>query len=191
MNRSLDEFLGGYRPPRLTVSVTQRADLLGELTAAANAYDRVRSTSEALNGGEAAVLAAEIERLAAEVAASQFEFTFEAISSHDYAELVRRHPPTPEHAQAGLAFNADTFPVALIARCAVEPTITPGQAQQLLDSLSDKQFEKLWAAAAAVNVGGDEAPKFVRPSSAAAEIETSPDSPLSAASPEASSSYDL
>lgn len=190
MTRTVDEFLGGYRPPRISVSVTQRADLLAELTAEANRYERVKGTSDALNGGEAQEVLDEIQRLSSEIAESSFDFTFEAISRHEYQRLIDAHPPTDEHRANGLIFNADTFPPALVARCAVEPRVTPTQAAQLMDTLSESQFTKLWNAAAAVNIGDDTAPKFVRPSRPAEEPAASSDTPLNTPSPEASSSVE-
>lgn len=189
MSGSIEEFLGGYRPPRISITVTQRADLLAELTTAANRYERLKHTSEALNGGgDARSLLDEIERLSNEIADSSFDFDFEAISRHEYQRLIDAHPPTEEHRANGLIFNADTFPQALVARCAVRPKITPAQAAQLMDTLSESQFTKLWNAAASVNIGDDAAPKFVRPSRMADEPEPSSDTPLNTPSPEASSS---
>lgn len=189
MTRTVDEFLGGYQPPRLTVTVTRRADLLAELNAAADRREHLKVDTDLLNGGsEARDLEAEMERLADEIAASAFAFEFEALGAGAYQELLDRHPPLPQQRKDGAAFNPATFPQALIAACSVNPEITVEQAEQLMDALSEHQFKKLWAAAVAVNIGDDSAPKFVRSSLLADAAETLSDTPLSTLFPDQSSS---
>jgi hypothetical protein len=77
-------------------------------------------------------------------------FTFKALGRHEWLALVKAHPPTDEQqaeyeqAQAELGipsdkyqrleYNAETFPVALMAACCVHPEMTVEQAQALWDS---------------------------------------------------------
>lgn len=186
MTRSIDEFLGAHRAPRLTVRVTTRSDLLAEVTRLAAEYEALPTGVDAMNS-DRDQLRSEMERLIREVRDSEFEFEFEALSKGAYDRVVATCPPTPSQAKDGFAWNPDTFPEMIIATCSVNPVITVAQAKELTEKLTDSQFRKLWSTAIAVNVGDDAAPKFVTPSALEAPGETSSGTPPSMASPDLSS----
>lgn len=162
MTRTIEEFLGDYRSPRVSVRVTQRADLLAEhvrLQAAHKAAVRGDMSENRL--AEAPGIVEQLKAIEAEIAASEFTFTFEALGRQEYLQLLAAHPPRQEDRAERLSFNGETFPPALVAASAVEPTISAEQAEQLFTTLSDAQFSKLWNAALSVNIGDDSAPKSV------------------------------
>lgn len=57
-----------------------------------------------------------------------------ALGSQAYDDLLAEHPPTAEQKKEGSTYNADTFAPALIAACAVEPSMTTSEAKQIWTS---------------------------------------------------------
>jgi len=162
MTRTIEEFLGDYRSPRVSVRVTQRADLLAEHVRLQAAHKRATRGDLSENRlPEAPGIVDELRAVEAAIAASEFEFTFEALGRQEYLQLLAAHPPRHEDRTERLSFNGETFPPALVAASAVEPAISEAQAAQLVERLSDAQFSKLWNAALTVNIGDDSAPKSV------------------------------
>jgi hypothetical protein len=105
-------------------------------------------------------IADEIRSLEAEIEAAKVPFTFAAIGKRAWSDLLAQHPPTAEQRQHGRAdFNADTFPAAAVAACALEPTISWTAAVRLEAALNSSQFDLLWGAVIDVNVGGVTSPK--------------------------------
>lgn len=159
---SLDDFLGAYRAPRKSVRVTTRADLLAEHAQLQDAYQRAQRGDLSENRiPEAPAIRDRIAELEDEIGASQFTFTFQALPRGEYLALVGKHPPRDEDKKAALPFNADTFTPELLAACAVEPEMDIEAAAQVLEVLSPGQFDKVWTAVVAVNLGDDAAPKSV------------------------------
>jgi hypothetical protein len=184
---SIEEFLGGYQPPRNSVQITQRADLLARHAELNAAHGVAIRDDMALNRNpEAPAILAELHDLEDEIAASEVTFTFESIGRHKYLRLIASHPPTKKDRSDRLDFNADTFPQALVAASCVSPVMTVEQAVELEERLSDGQFRKLWNAAIGVNIGDDAAPKSALRSLTAAQTETSSNTADLEESPEAS-----
>lgn len=177
-DRSIDEFLGGYKSPRITVPIQQRADLLEEHGRLCRQRDRAMRESQSLAGAPSE-LAEQIEAIEAEMLESTFELTFEALSSHQFLRLKAKHRPRKEDREQRLDFNMDTFPPALFAACAVDPVMTEDQAETLVQKVNDGQFAKIWNAVLILNIGDDTAPKSVMPSGQGA---TSSESSTTAAS---------
>lgn len=174
----VDEFLGGYRPPRLTAKITMRADLQRELAALHDEYqDELKS--EALNSERLPRIVGEIERLVEELNASRREFVFEALGSWSYKKLAEKHPPLPSEKTEGAQVHMDTFATALVAASAVSPNLTVQDAEALRDRLTDNQWTKLVTTALAVNLGDDTPPKFEPRSLPEDAPLRSSDSPLS------------
>lgn len=170
---SIDDFLGGFRAPQVVVSLTQRADLVAEHQTLTRQLDQAVRDDLAGGGHTAAEIRGRLADLEEQIAASSIEVTLRALGSQEYQRLLADHPPTPDARKAGIGFNLETFPAALIAACAVDPEISVEQAAQLCDRLSDGQFTKLWNAALLVNVGDDTAPKSVLRSATADRSATS------------------
>jgi hypothetical protein len=190
---TVDEFLGGYEPPRVTVRVTMRADLLAQHTELLHAYEvALRDDAIEVRHPEAPAIAEQIAVLEDEIRASERPFVMQGLNAADYRKLItsKRCRPRKQDLDDKLDFNPETFPVELIAASSHQPKINPVQAQQLFDTLNDSQFGKLWQAAVAVNIGADDAPKSVRRSTAEGGDETSSSTPPSEESPSASSLAD-
>ena len=98
-----------------------------------------------------------------------------SIGRRAYDALVEKHAPTPEQnaehrqeqikqlmadgktleeatAQTGDApYNPDTFPIALISACAVEPELSPADVQGFYEDWNLNEFLQLWMAAVRVH----------------------------------------
>ena len=168
--RTIDEFLGAYQAPRISVRITTRADLLAEVERIAAEIEAL-PPSDGLNDRRQPLML-QLETQVELVRASEFQFVFQALSSGEYDRLIAACPPTPSQAAEGHKWNPERFPFEVIARCAVNPTVTLEQAEELCERLSDNQFKKLWMAAAAVNIGDDTAPKVVTSSPTEDLVET-------------------
>ncbi|WP_328403998.1 hypothetical protein OHS70_34240 [Streptomyces sp. NBC_00390] len=85
--------------------------------------------------------------------------TFRALPRPVWEQLLREHPPTEAQADAGMEYNVETFPAALIAACHIErdgagtevPGMTESDAQELLDLWPDSEAKALFTAALLVN----------------------------------------
>jgi len=188
---SIDDFLGGYQPPRVTVHVTMRADLLALHSQLQHDYQIAAKDDDVeVRHPQAPRILDQIAEVEEQIAASTRPFTFQGIPSNDYRKLITRkeNRPRAQDRDDRLDFNPENFPVALIAASAVSPAISPAESRKLYELLSDSQFGKLWQGAVAVNIGADDAPKSVRRSSAEDPSGTSSSSVASEGSLAASSS---
>jgi hypothetical protein len=104
------------------------------------------------------------------------EIRLQSIGRKAYDALVEEHKPTPEQNtehrqeqarelmnQKGIdlakamelttdaPYNAETFPVALIAACAVEPELTEADVQGFWDDWNLNEYLQLWMAAVRVH----------------------------------------
>ncbi|MFD5888210.1 hypothetical protein ACFWHQ_19815 [Streptomyces sp. NPDC060334] len=85
--------------------------------------------------------------------------TFRALPRPAWEQLLREHPPTEAQADAGMEYNVETFPAALIAACHIErdeagaevPSMTDADAQDLLDAWGDSDAKALFTTALVVN----------------------------------------
>lgn len=106
-------------------------------------------------------LAAEVQALEAEMADSEVEFRFRAVSYVEWMRLIAAHPPTPQQLRDNkqLDHNPDTFQPAALAASCVDPPMTVEQAVEMRDVLHFDQYTVLWGTCAMVNRGGDARPK--------------------------------
>lgn len=67
-------------------------------------------------------------------------FKFKSLGGKKFGKMREKYPPSDDHVAYAkskglvLDWNPDTFPPALLAACAVEPELTPEQAQELWES---------------------------------------------------------
>lgn len=98
-------------------------------------------------------LAAALADLEARIAEQTVTIRVRAIGRNAFNRLLDAHPD-PE----GGPFNRDTFPPALVAACAVDPTLTDAEAVELADLLTDGQWDQVFDAAWTVCREVDEVP---------------------------------
>lgn len=162
MSFSVDDFLGEFEAPTVEVRICPRADLLEQH----RQLDR-RLVEESTKGagtlasGPPKDLADQLLALERDIDAATRTFRFRALSRRRWRSLLGAHPPLKQHKADGLDFNPETFPVAAVAACAVEPEMTQEQAEKVADAIPLGEFEKMWAAVLQVNLGASDGPKSV------------------------------
>ena len=90
---------------------------------------------------------ADLEAARAAVAEASFGFTFRGLSAKERSDMIAAHPS----ANDGEAWNVDTLPPALVAACCVDPVMSPEQAADLMNRLSEGDRAALFNAAWSVN----------------------------------------
>lgn len=163
------DLIARAKPRTIEVPVCSAGDLVDAHDQLTTELARYRHTSESLAGGQDGTITALAQRIAdveADMEASTVTYRVQSIGRKAWADLKAAHPPTKEEAKRGLDVNMATFPQAAIAACAVEPTVSPAEAEQLTVVLPDGEWGKLWAAVLGVNLGVMDTPK----SAAAAAI---------------------
>lgn len=64
----------------------------------------------------------------------QAEFVFNALSAAELDKLQAKFPPSAEQKLKGMAWNADTFPPALVAACLSEPEVSYEEMVEIFSS---------------------------------------------------------
>lgn len=147
---TFDHLRSSKKPNIKVVSIVLDPDLADELSEAQERLGRAKILLEAApkergryEEFEDAEAALEKVRARAEEAGAIAEIKVRGMGRHNYDRLQADHPPSEEQRkkhkrenpeQPPLEWNPDTFPVALIAACAVEPTMTVEQVQEIWDS---------------------------------------------------------
>jgi hypothetical protein len=142
-------------------------------------YEKLTSEIEAAQvlGGEPAAELLDARTAAeAEMEEATVEIRLQSIGRKAYDALVEQHKATPEQniehrqeqaqelmKQKGLSldkameltadapYNAETFPIALIAACAVEPELAEEDVQEFWEDWNLNEFLQLWMAAVRVH----------------------------------------
>lgn len=162
---NFDDLIGKARLPEGSVPVCLRGDLaarheqLERDLAAAQDADNADSLAA---GGQARKIAQEIEQLQDEMREHTHDFVFRGLPSRQYRDLVEQHPPRKDNATDAV-FGADmsTFPVALIAKCCIDPVMTVEQVEQLADVTTEGAQMDMFMCAAGLNRNRVDVPKSV------------------------------
>lgn len=137
-------------PREYTVRVCLAGDAAGELQALEQEMGDLgewHPTSLA-EANPAHALQERIDDARRRVLEASVEFRFKALGHRAYSNLLAAHP-APEGSKE--PYDAGTFLPALLAACCVEPTLTPAQANQLLDVVNDGTARTLFQTALSVN----------------------------------------
>ena len=134
MKQPMDRLKSQKRPVRRTVLIAGDNVLAEEVNALEEEVRRLRITElrRESDAERASLLEAKVDELESkkkELQDSSIKFVFQAIRRDRYDALVSEHPPSEaqrkeaeEAGETNLAFNPETFPVALIIACMVEPS---------------------------------------------------------------------
>lgn len=162
MSQSIEEILGERKLPQVSETIYLRGDLVGQITALANEYDRLKKqrrhepANAPLNDSSDARMQ-EIKRELAEVSqkyeASAREFTFQALGRTVFKAIREEHPPREQDTELGIPFNGDTYPQALIAACSIDPVMEVAQVLRLFDALTAAEISRLFGAVEGLNAG--------------------------------------
>jgi hypothetical protein len=166
--RDIEDDLEQVKPTTASVLLCLRGDLLGEL-------DLINDDLDQYDGWEPSSLSdvdprtglqARKAELEAQMRAESKPYRFETIGDEAWSDLLAAHPPREGKADRE-DFDPKTFPTALLAASAVEPTMTIEQAKRLFSRLALPQRNSLFGTAYSANMRGVEVP-FLPPSSDAA-----------------------
>lgn len=155
----ITQVLGQIRLPERTFRLCLRPDLRAEWERAERAHREAGlKNPDSLSGvsPEARKAAREAERLRAEMEQHTISIRLRALPHRQFSDLIARHPPRKEKGEQG--FNTDTFGVALLAACAVDPAMTEEQAGQLVDSITQGQWDDLASTLWDLNKGSVDVP---------------------------------
>lgn len=154
--KGFEDILAAAKLPEHTVRVCLRGDLAAEHERLENELDALRewAPSALAEADPRRPLAEAITALEAEMAESTETFTFRALGQRKYRALVDAHPDPKGDGQ----WNAETFPQALIAACAIEPEMDVVDVERLFDVLNAGQVETLFMGAYMVNEGPTRVP---------------------------------
>ena len=149
--RTIADILATAKPRETTVRLCLRGDLAAEFEALdAELTDKTVTGTWAADEPrvEAEALAARIDALRAEMEVDTVVFRFRSLPRLQWEALIDAHPGRAGREEP---FNLSTFPLALIAACAVDPAMTDAEASDLLDVLNEGQRDALFGACYTVN----------------------------------------
>lgn len=153
--QSIDDIIAGARLPEKTVPLCLRGDLQAQWEDLERELRAHQGTAdeEALAGDQVARdLAERMEAIAQEMTDHQVVFRFRGLPKRAYSDLLAQHQaPEDKRELAVDGLDWDTFPTALIAACAVDPEMTVEQAGRLAQTVTDRQWDDLFATAMALN----------------------------------------
>lgn len=153
----ITDVLGRLKRPEKTVPICLAGDLQAEFEDLERDLKVARdqpAEAGTLAGGAnplATNLARQIMELRERMREHTRVFRFRGLPRAEFKALADEHPPSEDAAKDGADVNWDTFPVALVAACAVDPQMSEAEAGQLADALTQAQWDSLASAAWGVN----------------------------------------
>lgn len=145
---TIEEILARAKPRVEVASICLAGDLRAEHTRLVKELDVLAEKGGArkmmTSGGEARAVAERVQQLEADMAKAMQEFQFKGISESDLEALRDRFPPREGKRET---WNVSAAGPALVAACAVEPSMTEAQAEMLRKSLAQGDWDVLVEAA--------------------------------------------
>lgn len=153
---SIADIIGQVKRPEKTVPVCLAGDLQAEFEDLERdlAIARDQPAEGTLAGGAnplATQIAQQIMELRERMREHTRVFRFRGQPRKEYSDLVAKCPPSEEDKDKGAEVDWETFSVALVAACAVDPAMSVEEAGQIADVLTQAQWDSLVAAAFSVN----------------------------------------
>lgn len=151
----IDDIIASARLPEKTVALCLRGDLQAEWEELERELRAVQGMAEeeSLAGDpKARELAERMEAIAQEMADHQVTFRFRALGKKAYSDLMMEHRASEEKKDESVdGLDWSTFPTALISACAIDPKMSVAKAGKLSETLTDRQWDDLFATAMACN----------------------------------------
>ncbi|GAA3416226.1 hypothetical protein [Streptosporangium vulgare] len=152
---AIADIIGQVKRPEKTVPICLAGDLQAEFEDLERdlAIARDKPAEGTLAGGSnpiATTIAQQIVELRERMREHTTVFRFRGLPRKAWSDLVAECPPGDD-AKEGADVDWETFGVALVAACVVEPTMTVEDAGQLAEVLTQAQWDSLFAAAYSVN----------------------------------------
>jgi hypothetical protein len=156
--QDINEILGQIRLPERVYPLCLRADLRGRWEELNRRLRQAEiESADSLAGGSNGDLAEQVRALETEMADHTVHIRLRALRSKTWSDLVAKHPPR-KGVDDG-ATNGETFGIAVLAACAVDPIMSEDQAGQLVDAMTNGQWSDLQTILANLNNGSVEVPK--------------------------------
>lgn len=167
---NIGDILASAKLPERTVEVCMRGDLLAEWQDLEKQLAKTQAaehgTDSLARGGDARKIAERMQQLRDEMRKHEVTFRFRALPSREYSDMQAKHRPTQKQREQGYDLNWNTWPVALVSACAIDPAMDEEEAGKLADTISDAQWDQLFSCALTVNRAQVDVPN----SSSASEI---------------------
>jgi hypothetical protein len=140
---TLNDLRAKMTPREKSVTLVADGALLAEHEALAEqlATAMAQTRTSLADGSDVHDLAARLTALEEQLATSTVTIRLRGIGRNAFRRLLA------EHEADGQPFNKDTFPVALVAACAIDPVMTEADALSLGDILTDGQWDDVFSAA--------------------------------------------
>jgi len=167
MSRTAIDIDKAWQPTLYRASICLDSELVLVIERLEEQLDREKHLDTNTNRTAVApAIATRILELREEAKAAEVEFVFKSIGRGLYTDLIRKHQPTDEQQQDAaeigqrLGWNPDTFPPALMALAAVEPTGTDESWwARKYDEWGIGQITRIWNTCLAAQGGVVEVPK--------------------------------
>ena len=145
---TIEEIRRLKRPNERSVSLVLDPEVSRNLKELERSYLREKRIDDRENRNpKAPAIAKAIEQL--KDSAEEITFTFRDIGRKRFDAMIDEHPPTKEEKEQNFQFHPDTFAPALLAATAVEPTMTPAEAQAIYDEWGQGEVNALFMTAIA------------------------------------------
>lgn len=117
-----------------------------------------RSAADSLDQvNEITAIRDQMAELSARMDAESTVFKFQALPRTEWRKLIADHPPSREIQKKNPRAEWDpvTFMPAALSACCVDPEMTVDEAAELMDMLTEAQFNDVWITCYSVNVRSD------------------------------------
>jgi len=156
--KNFKTMLAEAKLPEATVMICLRGDLAADHEAAERELELAEKTgADSMAGSGAGDVAERILALEEEMREHSYEFRLRALPRSKWRELCHAHPPRRDddneiiEPDKYVGINPESFYPAMIRACLVDPELTDEEFEQLLEALTDRQFEGLSDAAWGLN----------------------------------------
>jgi len=152
---SIEDILARARPVERVVPVCLRGDLLAEWDSLEHQLATVGESGDEGSLGTLSPskrIALRMAELREEMASETVDFRLRGMSPQALSDLQAEHPAR-QGREAKEAWNPETFSVALVAACAVDPEMTVEQTQALFVTLNRSQRNDLFNGAWEASTG--------------------------------------
>jgi hypothetical protein len=163
--KSFKNMMAGARLPERSVPICLRGDLAADHEAAERELKEAqKQAADSLAGNGTGEIAERIQALEAEMKDSIYDFRLRALSAPKFRAFKTEHPSRigddgqVQKEDAVFGFNTETGFEPLLRLCVVDPELDDESWTQLMDTLTENQFDELAGAAWFLNRGGVDIP---------------------------------
>jgi hypothetical protein len=156
--KNFKAMLAEAKLPEATVMICLRGDLAADHESAERELEEAEKRgADSLAGSGAGVIVDRIEALEAEMREHTYEFRLRALPRPAWREMLAAHPPRRNddgeliEPDKSVGVDTTTFTDAVLRACLVDPELNDAEFEQLVNTLTDRQYDELSDAAWGVN----------------------------------------